>query len=158
MDTRLLSIATADASGGDLWIYFESLTGNLLEHPKFAIPLPLDQCSGSCKSVLLPGGLELARQALPWLNSSVFQDGIFNNADAIGIKHSRGIITTFSSPDSGFRSDSADECVYAGQTMGDLIQLCIAQQEYSIIAGTCFPSSTTVLLETPKMVLTRSTL
>ncbi|KAK3386865.1 hypothetical protein B0H63DRAFT_141637 [Podospora didyma] len=133
MDTRLIEAVRT----GDLWVYFQSFTATFLENPRYAAPYALGPCdgSGACRAALLPGGLELARQVSPNLNLTVFHGGIFNNVEAIRIERSRGVALTYETPVNGSVFNWAQDCMIAGEQMGDGVQLCVRQEGESVIAG-----------------------
>ncbi|KAK4450959.1 hypothetical protein QBC34DRAFT_484187 [Podospora aff. communis PSN243] len=135
IDIRLLSnVRTAD-----LWVYFQAFTSILLGHPRYSVPYHIDQCQTNCKSFLLPGGLEMARQYSPFLNQTLFNGGIFNTTEAIRIEASRGLALSFEHMGSGYEFDWAAECLYPDLPDGeqpDRVQLCVHQSTpSSVIAG-----------------------
>ncbi|KAK5651339.1 hypothetical protein OQA88_12572 [Cercophora sp. LCS_1] len=129
IDIKLLeNIRTAD-----LWIYFQSFTGILLDHPRYAVPFPMDDCAGNCTSVLLPGGLEMVRQYSPHLNLSIYHGGLFSE-EAINIESSRGMVLVFERM-TDYVFDWEKDCLYAGSQINDSVQVCVKQEGESVVAG-----------------------
>lgn len=122
----------------DLLIYFNGQTSSLLSNTKYAINIPFDGCNDNCTSLLLPGGVELARQYGPFLNDSIFEGGVFNNFDALRIDNALGRILTFQTlPEDFFfnRSLYSSDCTYAGSAINNSLQLCMRQVDNSLAVG-----------------------
>ena len=78
-----------------LCLYVEGFTSSLLTNNKYATSFPIDGCDTGCRSLVLPGGIELARLVSPWLNQSMFEGGLLDNAETIRINNAPGIVTTY---------------------------------------------------------------
>jgi hypothetical protein len=85
--------------------------------------------------LILPGGIEMARQVGPALNISMFDGGLLDNAETIRINNAPGIITTFQNVGSIFAFDPVGDCLYTGQSINDTLQMCIRQVNQSIAVG-----------------------
>ncbi|KAK0639687.1 hypothetical protein B0T16DRAFT_312968, partial [Cercophora newfieldiana] len=142
IDIRLLSnVRTAD-----LWVYFQAFTSILLGHPRYSVPISMASCqtqTNNCKSFLLPGGLEMARQYAPSLNQTLFNGGIFNTTEAIRIDASRGLALSFEHIGPSYEFNWSTECIFpdlvatdGSNERPDRVQLCVHQaSDSSVIAG-----------------------
>ena len=131
IDIKLLS----NIRSTDLWVYFQSFTSILLGHPRYAVPFTLDGCGANCTALLMPGGLEMLRQVSPHLNLTVFHGRIFDGTEAISIERSRGMVLSYERMDPDFVFDWDVDCFYGGLQMGDGVQVCVKQDDHSVIAG-----------------------
>jgi hypothetical protein len=130
LDNRVLeAVPTAT-----LCLYVEGFTSSLLTNNKYATSFPMDDCGTGCRSLVLPGGIELARQVSPWLNQSMFEGGVLDNAETIRINNAPGIVTTYRNI-SDITFDPIVDCIYAGQSINDTLQMCIRQVNQSIAVG-----------------------
>jgi hypothetical protein len=118
-----------------LCLYVEGFTSSLLTNNKYATSFPIDGCDTGCRSLVLPGGIELARLVSPWLNQSMFEGGLLDNAETIRINNAPGIVTTYRNI-SDIAFDPVVDCIYAGQSINDTLQMCIRQVDnHSIAVG-----------------------
>jgi hypothetical protein len=123
-----------------LCLYVEGFTSSLLTNNKYATSFPMDGCDTGCRSLVLPGGIELARQVGPWLNQTMFEEGLLDNAETIRINHAPGIVTTYRNI-SDITFDPVVDCIYPGQSINDTLQMCIRQVNQSIAVGVVQNSS-----------------
>lgn len=124
-----------------LCVYFHTLISSLLIDSRYATTYPLDGCRDRCRSIFLPGGVEAARLVGPTLSVSVFNDSLFDSADIIRLNEAPGFVLVFTDTESAYNFDLKTECIYAGLTIGDTLQICAHQVDYnSIMVGT-FTSS-----------------
>lgn len=131
LDNRVLSLAKA----AELTLYFQTQTASLLDNGKYATSFPLGDCNGGCRSIFLPGGIEIARLALMELNHTLFDGNQFDNAETISIFQAPGTLLTFQNLESDFPFNRILDCVYAGQMINDTLQLCVRQVDDSIAVG-----------------------
>ena len=85
--------------------------------------------------MVLPGGVEIARHALPALNHSVFETSDFDNVDTVTIQNAPGWVLTYENLPSHFNFNRAQDCVLAGQMINDTLQMCVQQVDQSIAVG-----------------------
>lgn len=119
----------------DLLIYFNGQTSSLLGNTKYAIDVPFDGCNDNCTSLLLPGGVELARQHRPFLNYSIFDGGVFNNFNALRIDNATGRLLAFQMLPEDFFFNRSSDYIYAGSAINDSLQLCMRQVDNSLAVG-----------------------
>ncbi|PMD43061.1 hypothetical protein L207DRAFT_454895, partial [Hyaloscypha variabilis F] len=117
-----------------LCLYMQGWTSSLLTSNNFATSFPMDGCDTGCRSLFLPGGLDLVRQVGPWLNQSMFEGGLLDNAETIRINNAPGIVTTYRNI-SDITFDWVVDCLYTGQSINDTLQMCIRQVDQSIAVG-----------------------
>lgn len=130
LDNRVLDIVPPAV----LCLYIEGWTSSLLTNNKYATSFPMDGCGTGCRSLVLPGGIELARQVGPSLNLSMFEGGLLDSAETIRINNAPGIVTTYRNA-SDITFDPVGDCLYAGQAINDTLQMCIRQVGQSIAVG-----------------------
>lgn len=97
----------------------------------------MDGCGDGCTSVILPGGLELARQVFPSLNHSMFDGDLFDKAETIRIDNAPAFILTFQNSTWGgsLTVNPEVDCVFAGQQINDTLQMCVRQDGDGIAVG-----------------------
>lgn len=133
----LRTLITIPAS--DLSMYFAIWTASLLSNTRYAVDIPFDACSETCRSLILPGGIEMARQYNSSLNYTIFDGGLLNDTETVRIENAPGMILTFEALGSDFlfNPDSiSGDCVFGGEMINTTIQLCIKQVEHSLAVGT----------------------
>jgi hypothetical protein len=130
LDNRVLDIVPA----ATLCLYMQGMASSLLTNNKYATSFPMDGCDTGCTSLILPGGIELARQVGPSLNHSMFEGGLLDNAETIRINNAPGIVTTYRNI-SDITFDPVGDCIYAGQAINDTLQMCARQVGQSIAVG-----------------------
>lgn len=136
----LRTLITIPAS--DLSMYFAIWTASLLSNTRYAVDIPFDACQDNCRSLILPGGIEIARQFNSSLNYTIFDDGLLNNSSTIRIENAPGLILTFDTlqDDFLFNPDtSSGDCVFAGESINDTLQFCVKQINHSLAVGMCNP-------------------
>jgi len=132
LDNRVLSVIPQAV----LCLYFQAQTASLLANAKYSTSFPIDKCGG-CRSVALPGGLELARQStFPTLNHTMFEGDTFDTVETIRTDDAPAFVLTFQNIDNdSFAVDSQRYCVYAGQSFNDTLQMCVVQAGQEISVG-----------------------
>lgn len=129
-DAGLLSRVEA----ADVAMFFLTWSSSLLTNPMFAIDFPMDNCKEDCRSVIMPGGLTIARQAKPFLNESVYFGDVFTDIDTITIHNATGMVLKYeTTPPSVF--DIASDCIYTGEQVRNGLQVCVRQIDSSILVG-----------------------
>ncbi|CAG9939740.1 unnamed protein product [Clonostachys rosea f. rosea IK726] len=132
---RIVVVDSPLLTTADLSMYFYSLTSSLLLDSRYAIQHRFPGCSQEgCRSILLPGGLETARQYNPLLKHTVFEGGIFDGADSIQIEHAPGMLATFERLPADFSFDPAG-CTYAGERINNTLVMCAQQLGQSLAVG-----------------------
>ncbi|KAI9164058.1 hypothetical protein HJFPF1_05693 [Paramyrothecium foliicola] len=131
VDTKLLNMIQTP----DLCQYFTTWASSLQGNSRYATETTLDGCGDDCKALLWPGGLETVRQVGPYLNTSIFHDGSFQDVDAIQISHVRGYTTTFRDLDPTFFFNVTEDCIFGGQMNRDGFKICVQQRGDDIAAG-----------------------
>lgn len=103
----LRTLITIPAS--DLSMYFAIWTASLLSNTRYAVDIPFDACSETCRSLILPGGFEMARQFNSSLKYTIFDGGLLNDTETVRIENAPGMILTFETlrSDFLFNPDSA---------------------------------------------------
>jgi hypothetical protein len=131
LDIRVMRVVTQ----ADMAMFFEIMSSNLLSNSKYALEFPLDGCTGDCRSIIMPGGMEMARQVKQHLNESVYSGGTFDNSETVRFGTVPGYILRFDKPDSNLTFDLQTDCVYGGEQVNNGIQLCIKQHGPSVDVG-----------------------
>ncbi|KAK0610637.1 hypothetical protein B0T17DRAFT_621102 [Bombardia bombarda] len=131
-DLQSVNLITA----ADLSMFFETWGSNMLSTSKYAQDLPMNDCTDNCRSVMLPGGLGIARQAKQALNETVFTGNTFDSFQTIRIDKAVGFVIKYEVTDSSsLQFDLDKECVYAGAQISNGLQVCIKQDGMSMIVG-----------------------
>ncbi|KAH8666953.1 hypothetical protein BX600DRAFT_540210 [Xylariales sp. PMI_506] len=117
-----------------LCLYFQSWTASLLENNKYANSIFLDGCGERCRSVFLPGGVEMVRQVSSSLNISMFDGNLLSSAETISIEDAPGFILRFQNVENGYPFDSEVDCLYTGRSINDTFQICVDQVDNQSIA------------------------
>lgn len=133
----LRTLITIPAS--DLSMYFAIWTASLLSNTRYAVDIPFDACGENCRSLILPGGIEMARQFNSSLNYTIFDSGLLNNSETVRIENAPGLILTFEAlrSDFLFNPDSiSGDCVFGGQMINNTLQFCVKQAHHSLAVGT----------------------
>jgi hypothetical protein len=152
----LRTLITIPAS--DLSMYFAIWTASLLSNTRYAVDTPFDGCDENCRSLILPGGIEIARQFNTSLNYTIFDDGLLNNSTTIRIENAPGLILKFETleDDFLFNPDSVSgDCVFSGEMINDTLQFCVKQVNDSLAVGMCIQIS---LSQCESTVLRKDTL
>lgn len=131
IDMRIVDATSA----ADEAMYFATWSSSLLTNPRFARPFPLPGCDDHCRSVMIPGGLELIRQVGPWLNRSLLQGGVLDDAQAIRVDNAPGFLMTFERLGDDFAFNRDTDCIYAGKHVNNGLLVCVKQLGDSIAAG-----------------------
>ncbi|VUC22589.1 unnamed protein product [Clonostachys rosea] len=132
---RILVVDSPFLTTADLSMYFYSLVSSLLLDSRYAIQHQFPGCSQEgCRSMLLPGGLETARQYDPLLKHTVFEGGSFDDAESIQIEHAPGMLATFQRLPADFSFDPAG-CTYAGERINNTLVMCAQQLGQSLAVG-----------------------
>ncbi|KAL2272190.1 hypothetical protein FJTKL_07434 [Diaporthe vaccinii] len=132
----LRTLITIPAS--DLSMYFAIWTASLLSNTRYAVDIPFDACGENCRSLILPGGIEMARQFNSSLNYTIFDNGLLDNAETVRIENAPGLILTFEAlrSDFLFNPDSiSGDCVFGGQMINNTLQFCVKQANQSLAVG-----------------------
>lgn len=130
----LISIQASDLS-----MYFAIWTASLLSNTRYAVDIPFDACGENCRSLILPGGIEMARQFNSSLNYTIFSGGLLHDAETVRIENAPGLILTFDTlrSDFLFNPDKVPgDCVFGGEMINNTLQLCIKQMDHSLAVGT----------------------
>lgn len=133
----LRTLTTIPAS--DLSMYFAIWTASLLSNTRYAVDIPFDACGENCRSLILPGGIEIARQFKSSLNYTIFDGGLLDGAETVRIENAPGMILTFEalSSDFVFNPDSiSGDCVFGGEMINNTLQFCVKQAHNSMAVGT----------------------
>lgn len=121
-------------------MYFAIWTTSLLSNTRYAVGTSFDACDQNCRSLILPGGIEIARQFNASLNYTIFDGGLLDDATTVRIKNVPGMILTFETLRSDFLfnpDNISDDCVFGGEMINDTLQFCVKQINYSLAVGTC---------------------
>lgn len=132
----LRTLITIPAS--DLSMYFAIWTASLLSNTRYAVDIPFEACGDNCRSLILPGGIEMARQFNSSLNYTIFDDGLLNNSSTIRIENAPGLILTFEPLEDDFLFNpdtSSGNCVFSGEMINDTLQFCVKQANQSLAVG-----------------------
>jgi hypothetical protein len=108
-----------------LSIYFLAWSPSLVDVPQFISSLPSSKsCTNECAKYILPGGIAIVRKYGSDLNTTLLEEALFTEADALIIGKAPGIVTEFSQPvdDVYF---SSEDCDLYGLIRGDAIKICI---------------------------------
>jgi hypothetical protein len=100
--------------------------------------MPTPNCTGSCTSIFLPGGLETARRVSPILNLTLLEGGTFKDAETIRIVNAPGLLLKFDQLHADFDFDREGECTVYGQNTNNSIQICIRSTDHSLAVGMLF--------------------
>lgn len=133
----LRTLITIPAS--DLSMYFAIWTASLLSNTRYAVDISFDACDKDCRSLILPGGIEIARQYNTSLNYTIFDDGLLNDSTTIRIENAPGLILTFEPLESGFffnPDSTSGDCIFSGESINDTLQFCVKQMNHSLAVGT----------------------
>lgn len=120
-------------------MYFAIWTASLLSNTRYAVDIPFDACGENCRSLILPGGIEIARQFNSSLNYTIFDNGLLDNAETVRIENAPGLILTFEALRSDFVFNPANisgDCVFGGQMINNTLQFCVKQVNHSLAVGT----------------------
>lgn len=120
-------------------MYFAIWTASLLSNTRYAVDIPFDPCGDDCRSLILPGGIEIARQFNSSLNYTIFDNGLLDDAETVRIENAPGLILTFDAlrSDFLFSPDSlSGDCVFGGQMINNTLQFCVKQVNHSLAVGT----------------------
>ena len=121
MDQQVLQNIPASV----LAIYFSAWMNSMLGVPQFIASLaPSKGCTNQCAKYIQPGSIPLARKYESNLNTTLLEDDLFVEADALIIDRAPGIVTEFSQPIDNVYF-SAEDCQLYGQIRGDAIKICI---------------------------------
>ena len=134
LDKRVLNIIRPSR----ICMYFATWTPTLLGVPKYAVSMPTPNCTGSCTSIFLPGGLETARKVSPILNLTLLEGGTFKDAETIRIVNAPGLLLKFDQLHVDFDFDREGECTVYGQNTNDSIQICVRPTNHSLAVGMLF--------------------
>lgn len=133
----LRTLITIPAS--DLSMYFAIWTASLLSNTRYAVDIPFDACGEDCRSLILPGGIEMARQFNASLNYTIFNGGLLDDAKTVRIENAPGMILTFENLGKDFLFDpdsTSGDCVFGGEMINNTLQFCIKQLNDSLAVGT----------------------
>jgi hypothetical protein len=121
MDTEVLQNIPASV----LSIYFSAWSPSMLGVPQFISSLPPSKhCTNECAKYIQPGGIAIVRIYGSNLNTTLLEEELFTEADALLIGKAPGIVTEFSQPvDDVYFGD--EECQLYGPIRGDAIKICI---------------------------------
>jgi hypothetical protein len=119
----------------DMAMFFNMMSADLLSNSNYAKEYPLAGCAGDCRSFIMPGGLQMARQAKQQLNESVLSGGMFLNAETVTFGTAPGFVLRYDKPDANLTFDLLVDCVYGGQQVNNGLQVCIKQSDESILVG-----------------------
>jgi hypothetical protein len=122
-------------SQADMAMFFELWSSNILSNSRYALEIPLEGCSGDCRSIIMPGGLEAPRQVRKFLNATLLSGGTFDNSETIRINEAKGFILKFDKPDANLAFDLVSDCINGGAPENNGLQICIKQFEQSIDVG-----------------------
>lgn len=118
------------------WIYFSTYSISILGNSNFVTGIePIDCIGINCKSVFLPGSLQLARRLDEFSGTINLNATLFNSAPAVLIYNAPGYQLDFFPVDEGFVFDKTTECNTYGQTRGQGLYLCIGSKNSTIVAG-----------------------
>jgi hypothetical protein len=133
VDVNLLKVVPVP----ELCQYFTTWSSSLQVNSRYSTEISMPDCDDdNCRSLLWPGGLETVRQVAPYLNTSLFHDGHFENSDAVQIPHARGFTTTFRDLDQKFTFDYKTDCVFGGLSLDDdAFKICVKQVGDDVAAG-----------------------
>ncbi|KAI9150533.1 hypothetical protein HJFPF1_10305 [Paramyrothecium foliicola] len=120
----------------DLAMYHHMWTSSLLNNNRYAVQLSVPGCTDGCRSILLPGGLEMARQAhsSSYLNHTIFENGTFDGLDSIQILNSPGMLARFERLPGSFNFDT-ESCAFAGERINNTLVVCVRQIGASLAVG-----------------------
>ena len=108
-----------------LSIYFLAWSPSLLDVPQFISSLPPSKdCTNECAKNIQPGGIAIVRKYGSNLNTTLLEEDLFAEADALLIDKAPGIVTEFSQPVDNVYF-KAEDCQLYGPIRGDAIKICI---------------------------------
>ncbi|KAK5657970.1 hypothetical protein OQA88_2523 [Cercophora sp. LCS_1] len=128
--------ATGAVNSSDISMLLATSGFNLLSNSMYAAPFALDDCKWTCRSVILPGSISQARRVGSYLNSSIYSSNDFTANPTIRITGATGMVIRYDKPrPSDLAFDIAKECIYAGQEIGNGLQICIRQDGLGMVVG-----------------------
>lgn len=133
----LRTLITIQAS--DLSMYFAIWTASLLSNTRYAVDIPFDACGENCRSLILPGGIEIVRQFNSSLNYTIFDGGLLDDAKTVRIENAPGMILTFEALGSDFLfnpENTSGDCIFGGEMINNTLQFCVKQAHHSLAVGT----------------------
>lgn len=127
-------------STADLAMFNHLWTASLLSHSMNAIPWAIDGCStGSCRAMIMPGAIALARAVQPMLNTSVYYDDRFINDEILRLDNVTAFVAQYDDATPEILTfDVENDCVYTGYHSLDVangFQICLKQDGLSMIVG-----------------------
>ncbi|KAK1825896.1 hypothetical protein QBC39DRAFT_365651 [Podospora conica] len=133
-DARLLGAVTQ----ADLAMFMFTWSASLLSNAMFALPYTkLDGCPPyTCRGVILPGAIGLARRYGPALNESIYSGDTFVNSTAVRVLNAPGMVVRYDVPAAeDLVFDMAKHCVYTGEQVDNGLQICFRQDGDSLLAA-----------------------
>ncbi|KAJ2894658.1 hypothetical protein MKZ38_007316 [Zalerion maritima] len=121
-------------------VYFTDWANTFLNVPQYASYVSLLDCDGFlCKSVILPGGLENFRNVAPMVNSTVLQQGLFDDTEVIQIDDATGFFVKFElMGDDDYKFEVDNDCGFYGASVNDSLRLWLKPVGSSIAVGKWF--------------------
>lgn len=114
--------------------YYLTFCYSLLSDNRFSLKIPPNSCSGpSCSSFFLPGGAAIVKDQND--DNFLFSGRLWDSQTAALIHNAPGYQMEFYPVAGGWSFDLAADCSAYGQTEGEGLYICLANNGTDLIAG-----------------------